>query len=89
MILRMLWFAFGISGAMIANKKSNRGFVRFVIGILLGPVGLLTAFFSSDNENLKRERTGSKKKCLYCEEYVEQDVLICKQCEIFEWRHGI
>ena len=80
MTFLFIWFCFGIVGAMIAGGKGNSGCGGFVLGVLLGPIGLLIAFFSSDNDDKKREKTGDVKKCPYCAEYVKEDAVVCKHC---------
>ena len=80
MILFITWICLGIVGAMISNTKGNSGCGGFLLGILLGPIGLLIAFFSSDNEKVKRQNKGYTKKCPYCAEFVKPDALICKHC---------
>ena len=54
----IIWICFGIIGAMIASSKGNSGFGGFLLGILLGPIGILIAYFSSNNEPGKREKSG-------------------------------
>jgi hypothetical protein len=76
----IVWIGLGIVGAMISNNKGNSGFGGFILGVLLGPIGLLIAFFSSDNDQAKREKTGHTKKCPFCAEYVKFDAIICKHC---------
>lgn len=76
----IIWGAFGVIGAMIADKKGNNGGGGFLLGVLLGPIGLLIAFFSSDNEPKKEQRSGNTKKCPYCAEYVKPDARVCKHC---------
>lgn len=39
-----LWLLFAIFSAMIANGKGRSGLAWFLVGLLLGPFGLLVAF---------------------------------------------
>jgi hypothetical protein len=76
----VIWICLGIVGAMIASSKGNSGCGGFILGVLLGPIGLLITFFSSDDEEAKRQKTGDTKKCTYCAEYVKRDAIVCKHC---------
>ena len=80
MALFLIWIGLGIIGSLIASGKGNSGCGGFALGVLLGPIGILIALFSSDNEKVKRQRSGDTKKCPYCAEYVKEDAVVCKHC---------
>ena len=43
----IIWICLGIVGAMISSNKGNSGCAGFLLGVLLGPIGLLITFFDS------------------------------------------
>lgn len=65
---------------MVSSSKGNSGCGGFALGVLFGPIGILIAFFSSDDDNVKKEKTGDTKKCPACAESVKQDAIVCKHC---------
>lgn len=48
----LIWFFFGIFSALIASNRNRSVFSWFLLGFLLGPIGLLFAFFMKDGKSL-------------------------------------
>jgi len=59
----------GITAAVIGSKKSSGG-TGFLLGLFLGPFGILIAIFMR----------GNQKQCPACAELVHPDAKICKHC---------
>jgi hypothetical protein len=65
-----LWGLFGIVAAIIGARKGE-GFTMFVVGVLLGPFGILIAIFSQ----------GNRKTCPHCRELIHEDATVCSHCQ--------
>jgi len=76
----IIWIAFGIVGGLIAESKGNSSFWGFILGVLLGPIGLLISLFTSENEEMKEKRKGNTLKCPYCANYIKKEATVCKHC---------
>jgi hypothetical protein len=70
MWIALAWLLFGIVAAMIGSKKGE-GCGAFILGILLGPFGILIAIFSK----------GNRKTCPFCKELVHKDARVCPHCQ--------
>ena len=55
---------------MIGARK-GAGFSGFVIGILLGPIGVIIILLSK----------GNQKKCPFCVELVNEKAVVCPHCQ--------
>ena len=66
----IIWLAFGIVGAMIGSKK-DAGCFGFIMGVLLGPIGLLIAWLSK----------GNRIQCPYCKERIDPKATVCSHCQ--------
>lgn len=81
-VLIVFWLICGGVAAMIANSKGGSAFVGFLLGALLGPLGIIASFFigGEDAQADKQLATGDRKKCPRCAELVQPDALVCKHC---------
>jgi len=69
-IIIPLWLLCGIVAAIIGAQKGE-GCVAFIVGILLGPFGVLLALLSP----------GNQKSCPYCRKMIHEDATICPYCQ--------
>ena len=65
----LVWFLCGIVAAVIGANKGAGG-TGFLLGVLLGPFGILIALFMR----------GKQKTCPFCAELVKPDARLCKHC---------
>ena len=82
-IIGFLWFLCGITAASIARNKGDNGCFGFILGILLGPIGVIIALLSSPKQAKLDERalkSGKMKKCPACAELVKVDATKCRHC---------
>jgi hypothetical protein len=76
----VIWIIFGVISSIIASNKGNSGCGGFLLGALLGPIGLLIALFSSDNKPKVFNPINYTRRCPYCAELVHNEAIVCKHC---------
>lgn len=78
----VFWIACGFVAAMIASSKGGNGALGFLVGLLLGPFGIVIALFMGNDVDKVEAlvASGKAKKCPMCAEAVLPDAVICKHC---------
>ena len=79
----------GIAGGVMLNRFHNEG-TGVLLGLLLGPIGLVIAWTMRDNAKLAAATTPSvspsgagprdERECPYCAELILKKARVCKHC---------
>lgn len=80
----IVWFLCGIIAGFIGHWRRVGFVLHCLIGVLFGPIGILTAFLfrPTDEERYRSNATSSGlKKCPYCAEFVKFEAKLCKHCK--------
>lgn len=64
-----LWFLCGIAAGLVGASKGE-GILGFIVGFVLGPIGLIGAILS----------TGNKRRCTACRTYIDPKATLCPNC---------
>jgi hypothetical protein len=73
---------FGFLGAVVAQRRSGETGGGFLMGLLLGPIGVLIAALKKPDPTLvdrSRQREGLT-KCAFCAEYIKAEAIVCRHC---------
>lgn len=84
MIYVVIWLLCGLTAAVIYRQKGRSGAVAFVVGVILGPIGvLLAALSSADKPAIEAQQlaTGAARKCPHCGELVRPEATVCRHCQ--------
>jgi len=77
-----IWLLCGILGAVIASSKGGSGVAGFLVGFLLGPIGVIITLFMGNaaRKEAAELAEGSAKKCPHCAELIKREAVVCKHC---------
>ena len=82
----LAWLLFGIVSGFVARKKGRSGCGWFLLGVLLGPIGLILAFAASSRKEpsdvAAAEPAPAMRACPSCGELIAQDAEKCRFCGV-------
>lgn len=78
----VIWLICGFIAAAIASGKGNSGGAAFLLGVLLGPLGILIAAIRKANpQQADRDSAGrGMVKCPFCAEFIRPEATVCSHC---------
>ena len=79
----VIWIACIAAGAAICEEKGRSALEGLMLGLLLGPLGVvISAVLPKDVNALEKRalRSGEMRKCPYCTELVRSQATVCRYC---------
>jgi len=85
MLAFLIWVVCAIAGASIASSKGNSGCVGFLLGFLLGPIGLvIAAVWPSSPATIAAANyvlPGPMGACPFCASLIPVSARVCRFCQ--------
>ena len=83
MLLVAFWVVCGLAGGSVTRGKGRGGAPGYLLGFLLGPLGLLIAVVLPRNEagvEAAALESGARRRCPQCAELVRREAVKCRHC---------
>ena len=82
MAIVLIWLVFGLLGAVVGQGLSGETGGGFLMGLLLGPIGVLIAAQKKPDRNLvdRSRQQEDLTECYFCGRYNEVEAVVCRRC---------